>query len=435
MYALRSSPPYHSALRRCSVIRSAFQVGPSLTPTMRAFVVTAPGVAGVHAVDPPIAGPGDVVVDVQRVGGVRHRRRVLHRRDAVLARRPRPLPAAPRPRVDGAGRVGGRRRGRDLDRPTRSRATRCSDAASAIAAAPAGNTCASGDSRWASAATSTARSPSNWPCRRGSLFAVPDSVDDVQGGARGAGRQRAACPCRPPRWDRAIVCSCSGRACIGVLAAMFCRAAGAEVHGGSLPDRSLEFAVDAGLRRHVDRGHAPPSRFSMRSSTHRTWHRYRRVRSNVLEPGQARGVYIGLAGGPSLIDSRFLALKDVTAVGILSASPGLAGAIEHHAGGSVDPRPLVAATIGLGDVAAVLAIARPAPVPARRSTSIPAADTVSRSSGARHPAGRRASRTGDWRRAGRCCPRRRTAGPPPRGRRPPGRGHGSRGRSPHPAGR
>ena len=79
----------------------------------------------------------------------------------------------------------------------------------------------------------------------------------------------------------------------------------------------------------------------------------------LVEPGK-RVVYIGLVGSPSLVDSRSLALNDVTAVGILSASPGLARTIERYADGSVDPRPLVAATIGLDDVAAVLAGDRPA---------------------------------------------------------------------------
>ena len=79
----------------------------------------------------------------------------------------------------------------------------------------------------------------------------------------------------------------------------------------------------------------------------------------LVEPGK-RVVYIGLSGVPSLIDSRALALRDVTAVGILSASPGLAGTIERYASGAVDPRPLVAATIGLDDVASALAGERPA---------------------------------------------------------------------------
>jgi threonine dehydrogenase-like Zn-dependent dehydrogenase len=66
-------------------------------------------------------------------------------------------------------------------------------------------------------------------------------------------------------------------------------------------------------------------------------------------------VYVGLAAEPSLIDSRTLVLKDVTAVGVLSASGGFAGTVELFASGEVDPRPLVAATVGLDDVAAALA--------------------------------------------------------------------------------
>ena len=78
----------------------------------------------------------------------------------------------------------------------------------------------------------------------------------------------------------------------------------------------------------------------------------------LVEPAK-RVVYVGLAGSPSLVDTRALVLKDVTAVGILSASPGLAGTIELYASGSVDPRPLVAATVSLDGVGAVLAGERP----------------------------------------------------------------------------
>jgi len=75
---------------------------------------------------------------------------------------------------------------------------------------------------------------------------------------------------------------------------------------------------------------------------------------DLAEPA-GRVVYVGLAGRPSTIDTRMLVLKDVTAVGILSASPGLDATIEAYASGAVNPRPLVAATIGLDEVSAVLA--------------------------------------------------------------------------------
>ena len=78
-----------------------------------------------------------------------------------------------------------------------------------------------------------------------------------------------------------------------------------------------------------------------------------------MEPA-GRVVYIGLAGSPSRIDTRTLALKDVTAVGILGASPGLVGAIQQYASGAVDPRPLVAATIALDELPGVLGGKRPA---------------------------------------------------------------------------
>src|SRR6476620_11533379 len=79
---------------------------------------------------------------------------------------------------------------------------------------------------------------------------------------------------------------------------------------------------------------------------------------DLVEPGK-RVVYIGLAGCPSLLDTRTLVLKDVTAVGVLAASQGLAGTIEHYATGRVDPRPSVAATVSLDLVGSVLAGWRP----------------------------------------------------------------------------
>jgi threonine dehydrogenase-like Zn-dependent dehydrogenase len=70
-------------------------------------------------------------------------------------------------------------------------------------------------------------------------------------------------------------------------------------------------------------------------------------------------VYIGISGTPSTIDTRTMLLKDITAVGVLSGSPALPCAVEAYADGSVDPRPLVAATVGLDRVGDVLAGRRP----------------------------------------------------------------------------
>jgi len=81
--------------------------------------------------------------------------------------------------------------------------------------------------------------------------------------------------------------------------------------------------------------------------------------TDLVEPG-GRVVLVGLSGEPSLVDTRSLALKDVTAVGVLSASGGLQGTVDLYASGDVDPRPLIAATVGLDQVAEVLAGSRPA---------------------------------------------------------------------------
>jgi threonine dehydrogenase-like Zn-dependent dehydrogenase len=85
-----------------------------------------------------------------------------------------------------------------------------------------------------------------------------------------------------------------------------------------------------------------------------TGHEMPALALDLIEPGR-RLVYIGLSVPPSLVDTRDLVLKDVTAVGILGASAGLAGAIDAYAGGSVDPRPLVAGTVSLDEMAGVLA--------------------------------------------------------------------------------
>jgi len=93
-------------------------------------------------------------------------------------------------------------------------------------------------------------------------------------------------------------------------------------------------------------------------------------------------VYIGLAGQPSLIDTRIMALNDVTAVGVLSASGGLEGTIDLYASGAVDPRPLVAATVTLDEVATSLrAGAGPSGAMRPKSTSIRAARLNSRKEG------------------------------------------------------
>ena len=154
------------------------------------------------------------------------------------------------------------------------------------------------------------------------------------------------------------------------LVAMFARAAGAEVHLLGLTQCSLVFARSLGLADAWTADTLPDLPFDAVVDASNAAHLPGRA-LDLVEPA-GRVVYVGLAGSPSCIDTRTLALKDVTAVGLLSASPGLDATIEAYSAGLVDPRPLVAATVGLDQVADVLAGARPrAPDPARRSTSTP----------------------------------------------------------------
>ena len=232
----------------------------------------------------------------------------------------------------------------------------------AAAAAGAGtSTCARSGRRSASAAAAPARWPSRSPCRPRRCTRCP--TPSTRCWARWSSRAATPCARRGPpscAGDRALVL---GPGTIGLLTAMFARAAGAEVHllgrsralaglrprprlraapgpSDTLPDLPFDAVVDASNAAACRPG---PSTWSSRPA------------GSSTSAWRAR---------PSRIDTRTLALKDVTAVGILSASPGLAATIEAYASGAVDPRPLVAATVGLDQVAAVLAGERPA-APAR----------------------------------------------------------------------
>jgi threonine dehydrogenase-like Zn-dependent dehydrogenase len=138
-----------------------------------------------------------------------------------------------------------------------------------------------------------------------------------------------------------------GPGTIGLLAAQIARARGADVH---LLGLSTEFPRALGFPNAWTADTLPEARFDAVIDAS-TASALPALAVDLVEPG-GRVVYIGLSGEPSLVDSRRIALKDVTAVGILSASGGLAGAIELYASGAVDPRPLVAATLPLADAAA-----------------------------------------------------------------------------------
>lgn len=324
--------------------------------TMKALVVTAPGRAEVRQVPTPRAAPGDVVVDVRRAGICGTDVELFSGEMAYFDSGHTTFPV--RIGHEWMGVVSAV--GDDVDvawlgtRVTSDTMLGCGQC----------RRCARGhqhacetrdelgirDGRFGALAQKVAVPVS-------SLHRLPDSVDDVQGALvePGGNAYRAvqAAALRPG--DRCLIV---GPGTIGVLCALFARAAGAEVHLLGESDPSLQFARSLGFEHASTSDNLPDLPWDAVIDASNASPVPARA-LELVEPS-GRVVYIGLATKPSLIDSRALVLKDVTAVGILSASPGLAGTIAAYAAGEVDPSSLVAATVALEDVPAILAGARPA---------------------------------------------------------------------------
>jgi hypothetical protein len=172
--------------------------------------------------------PGEVVVDVERVGRVRHRRRVLHRRDGVPAPTARAYPM----RL-GHEWCGSCRRSAPMStdawvgrRVTGDTMLGCGHVPALPLAAT--STSASTATRSASATGGPARWPSS--CRAGDARCTRCRTRSTRRrGAGRAGRQRAAHP-RRQRLDGVTGCSSGGRARSGCSSRCSLRAQGAEVH-------------------------------------------------------------------------------------------------------------------------------------------------------------------------------------------------------------
>jgi len=192
------------------------------------------------------------------------------------------------------------------------------------------------------------------PVPEKALLPLPDAVDATLGALvePGGNALRAVRAANLAPGERLLIL---GPGTIGLLAALIATAQGAEVH---LLGQTVQFARSLGLTAWTA-ADLPTLRWdAIIDATNAA--DLPALALDLIEPGR-RVVYIGIAGRPSLLDSRQLVLKDVTAVGILSASGGLAGTIEMYASGAVDPRPLVGATVELDRTDEVLAGAlRPA---------------------------------------------------------------------------
>jgi threonine dehydrogenase-like Zn-dependent dehydrogenase len=323
---------------------------------VKAFVVTAPGESSVADVDAPVPSPGEVLVDVARVGVCGTDVEFFTGEMAYLHDGKAAYPM----------RLGHEWCGVVV-------ATGSGVEESWIGRRVAGDTmlgcgdcerCRSGRQHLCERRTEVGISGAKagalaeqLAVPASSLRSLPDTVDDVAGAMvePGGNALRALWAADLSAHQRALIL---GPGTIGLLVALFAQAAGVEVHVMGKDEPSLSFARSLGLHGVWMPDELPHLAFDAVIDASNAA-ALPALALDLVEPGK-RVVYIGLAGTPSKIDTRTIALKDVTAVGILSGSPGLGGAIDAYASGAVDPRPLVAATVGLEQVGDVLAGWRPA---------------------------------------------------------------------------
>ncbi len=164
------------------------------------------------------------------------------------------------------------------------------------------------------------------------------------------------------------MCLVLGPGTIGLLTALFARADGADVHLIGRREESLAFARTLGFDNVWTEDNLPDLPFDAVIDASNAAH-LPALALDLVEPS-GRVVYIGLAGHPSLIDTRTLTLKDATAVGILSASPAWMRRSPHtSAVWSTPARSLPPPSASTRSVPCSTADGRRALVPGPRSTS------------------------------------------------------------------
>lgn len=190
------------------------------------------------------------------------------------------------------------------------------------------------------------------PVRASSLYRLPDAIDDRAGALvePGGNGWRTASAAQAAPGQRVLVC---GPGTIGLLTTAFATAMGAEVHIWALDRDREELAASFGASGYWTAADPPPVTYDAVVDCTDD-HQMPAAALARAEPA-GRLVLIGIAGLPSLIDSRDVILGDLTVVGILGASAGLAPAIEYYADGRVDPSRIVEVTVGLDEAAEALA--------------------------------------------------------------------------------
>jgi 2-desacetyl-2-hydroxyethyl bacteriochlorophyllide A dehydrogenase len=317
---------------------------------MRALIIDGTKSASVRLVRVPEPGPGQVVVDVHRAGICGTDVELFTRELAYFDQGKSSFPLCPGHEwcgtvsAAGAG-VDERWAGARVTGDTMLGCGRCRRCASGRH-----HVCADrseiGITGWPGALAEKLLVPA------GSLYRLPDVVDDRAGALvePGGNAWRAVAAAHAGPGKRLLIW---GPGSIGLLATAFARAAGAEVDVAGLDPQREALAKSLGASRYWTSGKLPPGSYDAVIDCTGA-EQVPALAPRFTEPG-GRIVYIGLSRRPSLVDSREIALNDITAVGILGASAGLAPAIEHYADGRVDPGPLATVLVGLDRAAEALA--------------------------------------------------------------------------------
>jgi len=317
---------------------------------MRALVITDRESARVEEVEAPVAGAGQVVVDVRRAGICGTDVELFTGQLAYFAQGKTGFPL--RPGHEWCGAVSAVGDGVDPGwlgvRVTGDTMLGCGHCPRCQAGN--GHVCADrrevGIMGWAGALAEQVL------VRASSLYRLPDSIDDRAGALvePGGNAWRAASAALAGPGQRILVC---GPGTIGLLTTAFARAAGAQVDILAADRDREELAVSFGAKALWTAEELPPARYDAVIDCTDD-HTMPAAALRLADPA-GRVVYIGISGVPSMIDSRDLVLGDLTVVGILGSSAGLGPAIEYYADGRVDPAAIVGVTVGLERAAEALA--------------------------------------------------------------------------------
>jgi 2-desacetyl-2-hydroxyethyl bacteriochlorophyllide A dehydrogenase len=317
---------------------------------MRALVITGRESARVEEVKAPVAGAGQVMVDVRRAGICGTDVELLTGQLAYFAQGKIGFPL--RPGHEWCGVVSALGTGVDPGwlgvRVTGDTMLGCGHCD--LCRAGHGHVCADrrevGIMGWAGALAEQVLVPVS------SLYRLPDAIDDRAGALvePGGNAWRAASAALAGPGRRILVC---GPGTIGLLTTAFARAAGARVEILAADRDREDLASSFGAAALWTADDLPSATYDAVIDCTDD-HQMPATALRLVEAA-GRVVYIGISGVPSLIDSRDLVLGDLTVVGILGASAGLGPAIEHYADGRVDPAGIVSVTVGLEHAAEALA--------------------------------------------------------------------------------